>query len=200
MHNSACYVLYKYIFCITILDIYKSKQEEVNVRPLLSICPLKQSPYFNISQLSDKARVLFNKTVPKAKWKPGIWLIKNTFLSRLFPLCWSSELMPLFLIIQHTTLLTSWLLLLGLLSDSLTRDDLMSARSPSSSEWLSSAKICSLCGSPSSLNAIISSVAHSSGSPLPPDNCGILYLFLTLFHQENWKHSTVQNYGGENSH
>lgn len=80
----------------------------------------------------------------------------------------------------HGALLTSWLLLLGLLSDSLTRDDLMSARSPSSSEWLSSAKICSLCGSPSSLNGIISSVAHSSGSPPPPppDNWGMLSLFL----------------------
>lgn len=86
----------------------------------------------------------------------------------------------------HTLLcrLTSWLLLLGLLSDSLTRDDLMSARSPSSSEWLSSAKICSLCGSPSSLNGIISSVAHSSGSP-PPDNWGIfIALFVCLFKQE----------------
>ncbi len=71
--------------------------------------------------------------------------------------------------------LTSWLLLLGLISDSLTRDDLISAKSPSSSEWLISAKICSFCGSPSSLNGIISSVAQSSGSPPPPppDNCGI---------------------------
>lgn len=71
--------------------------------------------------------------------------------------------------------LTSWLLLLGLISVSLTRDDLISAKSPSSSEWLISAKICSFCGSPSSLNGIISSVAQSSGSPPPPppDNCGI---------------------------
>lgn len=58
----------------------------------------------------------------------------------------------------------------------------MSARSPSSSEWLSSAKICSLCGSPSSLNGIISSVAQSSGSPPPPpDNCGIAAVRGLLF-------------------
>lgn len=101
------------------------------------------------------------------------------------PVWWSSELIPTFLhrsphLWKHTTWLTSWLLLLGLLSDSLTRDDLMSARSPSSSEWLSSAKICSLCGSPSSLNGIISSVAHSSGSPPPPDNWGIVSDLLSV--------------------
>lgn len=95
----------------------------------------------------------------------------------------------------HSALLTSWLLLLGLLSDSLTRDDLMSARSPSSSEWLSSAKICSLCGSPSSLNGIISSVAHSSGSPPPPpDNWGMMSLLLgartARFKQEQSRRST----------
>lgn len=110
----------------------------------------------------------------------------------LFPLCCCSVLTGIFHHFHphthtHTLffILTSWLLLLGLLSDSLTRDDLMSARSPSSSEWLSSAKICSLCGSPSSLNGIISSVAHSSGSPPPPDNWGIfICLFVCLFKQE----------------
>lgn len=88
--------------------------------------------------------------------------------------------MPTTTSVNPQQLLTSWLLLLGLLSDSLTRDDLMSARSPSSSEWLSSAKICSFCGSPSSLNGIISSVAQSSGSPPPPDNWGIFSQSVSL--------------------
>lgn len=91
----------------------------------------------------------------------------------------SSQRMPTTTSVNPQQLLTSWLLLLGLLSDSLTRDDLMSARSPSSSEWLSSAKICSFCGSPSSLNGIISSVAQSSGSP-PPDNWGIFSQSVSL--------------------
>lgn len=91
----------------------------------------------------------------------------------------SSQRMPTATSVNPQQLLTSWLLLLGLLSDSLTRDDLMSARSPSSSEWLSSAKICSFCGSPSSLNGIISSVAQSSGSP-PPDNWGIFSQSVSL--------------------
>lgn len=89
----------------------------------------------------------------------------------------SSQRMPTTTSVNPQQLLTSWLL--GLLSDSLTRDDLMSARSPSSSEWLSSAKICSFCGSPSSLNGIISSVAQSSGSP-PPDNWGIFSQSVSL--------------------
>lgn len=118
------------------------------------------------------------------------WVVSPRLLQDVSPL----RLIPTFLTFlimqkhqwKHTSL-TSWLLLFGLLSDSLTRDDLMSARSPSSSELLSSAKICSLCGSPSSLNGIISSVAHSSGSP-PPDNCGMFWFFsLTVSPREKKK-------------
>lgn len=122
----------------------------------------------------------------------------------LFPLCCCSVLIRTFHHLHTHTLtlffiLTSWLLLLGLLSDSFTREDLMSARSPSSSEWLSSAKICSLCGSPSSLNGIISSVAHSSGSPPPPDNWGIFICLLVCLFKQEISEWNSRNGAGETS-